>query len=90
VRDWVEVVGQNEQAYGWIRIVAQLMTTSVPRGLHGVLVADVRELKQEAMNLLVMMLDALNSDRCVVPFVVFGEMVQLPKNRLPDKAAGSP
>jgi hypothetical protein len=74
IAQWYELVEKNQHIYGRMTLIGDLCRLPTPKNILYNLILNAVDLKQEAINLLVAIIDVLNENSCVVKYVVFGEI----------------
>ncbi len=74
LEEWVSTVSKHEGSYGRLTILKEPSIVEASGALDLQLTADVSELQQEAIDLLVLMLDEQNRSQWLVPYLMLGDI----------------
>ncbi len=74
VKNWISQIESNSDVYGIIKLLKGEEYIRVKKGEVLQVVINAEGLNQEAINLLIVMLDEVNVEKCVIPYLVFGDI----------------
>jgi hypothetical protein len=74
VRDWLSALRRHPAHYGRVNVIEAFRPVTIEDRVHAETVIDATHLKQDGLNLLMLMLDEANRNEFVVPYLVCGDL----------------
>ncbi|MHC4867353.1 MAG: hypothetical protein ACYTEX_25040 [Planctomycetota bacterium] len=74
IHNWCGIVRNHNEEYGKLEILEELRDEKIRTKHRFHLTVNAADLRQDAVNLLVLMVDEVNQKECMVPYIVFGRL----------------